>query len=264
MTEAATGRAIIAGAGALPGLLLAAGPAHLVVFDGVEVSTAATAPRIPARFERLGALFDDLRAAGVTELCLAGAMRRRALDPAMLDSTTLALAPRLMAAQGHGDDALLREVVSVFEAEGFTVRGAHQWRPDLCARQGALHGAALPEGDAARARAVLAALGPLDVGQAAVAAKGQILGLETLQGTDAMLRFVAETAPGSGGVLVKRAKPGQDLRVDMPAIGPETVARAAAAGLSGIELQAGHVLLLDPAATRAACADHGLALWAVP
>jgi DUF1009 family protein len=79
-----------------------------------------------------------------------------------------------------------------------------------------------------------------------------------------MLRFVAETAPGSCGVLVKRAKAGQDLRVDMPAIGPDTVALAAAAGLSGIELQAGHVLLLDPEAVRAACASQGIALWAVP
>ena len=79
-----------------------------------------------------------------------------------------------------------------------------------------------------------------------------------------MLAFVAETVPGSCGVLVKRAKPGQDLRVDMPVIGPDTVARAAAAGLSGIELQAGHVLLLDPPSVRDACAARGLNLWAVP
>ena len=92
-----------------------------------------------------------------------------------------------------------------------------------------------------------------------------MLGIETLQGTDAMLRFVAETAPGSGGVLVKRAKPGQDLRVDMPAIGPDTVALAADAGLSGIEVQAGHVLLLDPDSGAALPAQtHGIALWAVP
>ena len=116
----------------------------------------------------------------------------------------------------------------------------------------------------ARARAVLAALGPLDVGQAAVAAGGQIIGIETLQGTDAVLRFVADSAPGSGGVLVKRAKPGQDLRVDMPAIGPDTVALCAKAGLSGIELQAGHVLMLDPVAVVAACRTHAINLWAVP
>jgi DUF1009 family protein len=143
------------------------------------------------------------------------------------------------------------------------VVGAHALRPDLVAEAGCLAGGPLP-GDVARARAVLDALGPLDVGQAAVAARGQVLGIETLQGTDAMLDFVARTAPGSGGVLVKRPKPGQDLRFDMPAIGPDTVRHAAAAGLAGIEIAAGRVLLLDRDAVLAACAETGLSLWAAP
>ncbi|MCT4684143.1 MAG: UDP-2,3-diacylglucosamine diphosphatase LpxI [Roseicyclus sp.] len=256
------GRAIIAGAGALPGLLAEAGPALIVRLEGQPGGTDGA--DVVARLERLGGLFADLRARGVTELCMAGAMRRTGFDRAALDAETATLLPDLEAAMGQGDDALLRRIVAIFEAEGFAIRGAHDWRPDLVAPAGALHGEARPEGDAARARAVLAALGPHDVGQAAVAARGQMLGIETLQGTDAMLDFVAATAPGSGGVLVKRAKPGQDLRVDMPAIGPETVARVAQAGLSGIELQAGHVLLLDPAAVRAACAAHHVNLWAVP
>lgn len=256
------GRAIIAGAGALPGLLAEAGPALIVRLEGQPGGTDGA--DVVARLERLGGLFADLRARAVTELCMAGAMRRTGFDRAALDAETATLLPDLEAAMGQGDDALLRRIVAIFEAEGFAIRGAHDWRPDLVAPAGALHGEARPEGDAARARAVLAALGPHDVGQAAVAARGQMLGIETLQGTDAMLDFVAATAPGSGGVLVKRAKPGQDLRVDMPAIGPETVARVAQAGLSGIELQAGHVLLLDPAAVRAACAAHHVNLWAVP
>ncbi len=114
----------------------------------------------------------------------------------------------------------------------------------------------------ARARAVLHSLSPHDVGQGCVVAKGHIIGIETLQGTDAMLRFVQTTAPGSGGVLVKRAKDGQDLRVDMPAIGPQTIAHAAAAGLKAIEAQQGKVLLLDPDAVRAACQTHDINLWA--
>lgn len=257
-------RAILAGAGALPGLLLDAGPARVVRFQGVDC--AVTGDAIEARFEQLGGLFDALRAEDVTELCLAGAMSRSGFDPAALDAVTMGLVPRLMAAQGQGDDALLRTIVAILEEQGFTIRAAHDIRPDLLAGRGAMAGAAQPEddADAARARAVLAALGPLDVGQAAVAAKGQMLGIETLQGTDAMLRFVAETRRGSGGVLVKRAKPGQDLRVDMPAIGPRTVELAAKAGLSGIEVQAGSVLLLDKAAVLAACAETGVALWGAP
>lgn len=255
--------AIIAGTGALPGLLAARNSAVIVRMAGMESAVEGDCV-IEARLEHLGRMFTDLRTVGVGTLCLAGATRRASFDTGQLDAETAALLPRITAAQGQGDDALLREVVAIFEEQGFAVRGAHELRPDLLARQGVLVGQAAAEGDAARARAVLAALGPLDVGQAAVAAKGQLLGIETLQGTDAMLRFVAETAPGSAGVLVKRAKPGQDLRVDMPAIGPETVALVARAGLSGIELQADHVLLLDPEAVRAACAEHEVALWAVP
>lgn len=256
-------RAIIAGQGVLPELLLSAGPARLVTLAGVPVSARA-ATRIEARFERLGQLFDDLRAAGVSELCFAGAMTRPQLDPSAMDAATRALAPRLMQAMTQGDDALLRDVAAVFEEQGFSVVGARDMRPDLVAGPGFLAGEALPESDAGRALAVLKALGPLDVGQAVVAGRGQVLGIETLQGTDAMLRFVADTVPGSGGVLVKRPKPGQDLRLDMPAIGPDTVHRAAEAGLSGIEIAAGSVLLLDRDAILAACAETGLALRAAP
>ena len=256
-------RAIIAGMGDLPHLMLAAGPAEWVALPGATPPQGVT-PLIQARYEQLGALFAALQGADVSEICFAGAAARHRFDVTALDPETMALVPRIQAAQHRGDDALLREVVAIFEDRGFTIRAAHDLRPDLLARDGALHGRADPDGDAARARAVLTALGPLDVGQGAVAARGQVIGIETLQGTDAMLRFVAETMPGSGGVLVKRPKPGQDLRVDMPVIGADTVRAAAAAGLKGIEIAAGAVLVLDEHAVVSACAETGVALWAVP
>lgn len=257
-------RAIIAGRGVLPELLLEAGAAHLVCFAGVEVAVEGATSVIEARFEELGKLFFDLSVAGVRDVVFAGGMTRPELDPGRLDATTKALMPRLAAAMGQGDDALLRDVLALFEERGFRIIGPDALRPDLVAQPGCLAGNPLPEGDIARARAVLEALGPLDVGQGAVAAQGQVLGVETLQGTDAMLRFVAGTVPNSGGVLVKRPKPGQDLRVDMPAIGPDTVRNAAAAGLSGIEIAAGAVLLLDRVAVLRACDETGLSLWAAP
>lgn len=253
--------AIFAGKGALPRLLLEAGVAEVVQFQGADVDVPVT---IPARFEQLGALFDTLHARGVTDVCLAGALARPPLDPAALDPFTLSKVPALMQAIAQGDDALLRAVIAVIEEAGFAVAAAHALRPDLVATQGVLAGEQSGNADAARARGVLEALGPLDVGQAAVAARGQIIGVETLQGTDAMLEFVAQTAPNSGGVLVKRPKPGQDLRVDMPAIGPDTIHTAARAGLAGIEIAAGQVLLLDRAAILAACARTGMNLWAAP
>ena len=256
-------RAILAGAGALPGLLLKAEIAFVVQFKGVVIDRH-NAPPIKARFEQLGKLFDDLREKEVTEVCLAGAMGRPNLDPVAFDPFTASKMPMLMEAMGKGDDALLRAIIRLIESEGFTVVAAHDIRPDLVAEPGVIAGKPVKPADAARARAVLEALGPLDVGQGAVAAKGQVLGIETLQGTDALLDFVARTAPKSGGIFAKRPKAGQDLRVDMPAIGPDTIRKAAAAGLAGIEIAPNEVLLLDRAGIEAACAETGLNLWAGP
>ena len=263
------GLAVIAGAGALPGLVLAANHgAWMVRIEGVEAQNPG-APEIAARFEDLGGLFDALRAEGIETVCLAGAMARPALNPMAFDPTMRALAPRLMAAMKGGDDALLRLVVTVFEEEGFAVRGAHELAPGVTAEPGLLAGSPpdrAARDDAHRATAILAALGPVDVGQACVVAGGLCLGIETIQGTDALLAQVAATDPrlrrGARGVLVKRPKPGQDLRVDMPAIGPDTLARAAEAGLEGVVIAAGGVLLLDRAATLAAAETGGLFLLA--
>ncbi|PWE34287.1 DUF1009 domain-containing protein [Maritimibacter sp. 55A14] len=269
--------AILAGDGTLPSDIAQAArtagtPVCAVDFAGVRAAVPDDVEVIAARFERLGALFDDLRTAGVDRVVMAGALARPALDPAALDATTLALAPRIMAALKSGDDGLLRAVIAVFEEAGFAVLGAHELVPGLVAEEGVL-GAHAPtpadRADADRADAITAALGALDLGQGAVVAQGLCLGVETVQGTDAMLDWVARTgaacrpdAKGARGVFLKRPKPGQDLRADMPVIGPDTVRRAAGAGLAGIVIAAGGVMILDRAATLAAADAAGLFIWA--
>jgi DUF1009 family protein len=264
-----TGRtAILAGQGALPQALAAGDPrAVFVSFAGVPVDVPGC-DHIAASFERFGALFDDLKNAGVTQVVFAGAMSRPDLNPALFDAKMMQLAPRLMAAMAGGDDGLLREVVSIFEAEGFSVVGAHTLLPALVADAGVLTGTAGDRdmADGARGREILAVLGPLDTGQGVVVAGGLCLGIETLQGTDAMLDFVARTPRHlrrAKGVMVKCAKPGQDLRVDMPAIGPETVAAARRAGLAGIVIAAGQVLILDRDLVLSMLGDAGMFLLAV-
>lgn len=259
---------IIAGQGRLPVALKQAVPeAHLCAFEGVGYAGEEHAQM--HRFDALGRLMAELHEEGVTELVLAGAMRRPALDAARLDPLTLSLMPRLQAALRKGDDGLLRDVVQIFEEQGFHVIGAHQVDTDLTASEGVLTVAApsaSTRGDIARAASILAALSRVDVGQAAVVEGGLCLGVESVQGTDALLRFVAASPPElrrGQGVLLKAPKAGQDLRVDMPSIGPGTVARAVEAGLSGIAIEAGLVLILDRAATLAAADEAGLFLEAV-
>lgn len=259
------GLAIIAGEGGLPGVLRAARPDALtVLFRGVAAA-APEGPRLAAQFEKIGTLFTDLRAAGVETVVFAGAIGRPALNPGEFDAKLMSLAPRIVPALAGGDDALLRTVIAIFEDEGFRVAGAHEVAPDTLAGAGQLAGPAPSKTDltdAARATEILAALAPVDVAQGVVVAGGLCLGIETLQGTDALLRFVGETPEqlrrGARGVLVKQPKAGQDLRVDMPAIGPATVDNAAEAGLAGIVVAEGATLVLDRAALVAQAEARGV------
>jgi len=265
------GIGIIAGGGGLPRALADALPdATCIAFQGAEVQI--TEDRLARhRVEHLGGLFTALRDAGVTQVVMAGAMSRPALDPSALDPVMMALAPRIMGAMQGGDDALLRLVIAIFEEQGFEVIGAHELLPDLTAAPGLLAGGAPDDTartDIARGGEILTALGPVDVGQGCVVAGGLCLGIETLQGTDALLRFVADTPahlrPATGGVLIKRPKPGQDLRVDMPAIGPDTIRAAHASGLAGIAIAARSVVLIDRPALLKAADDTGLFILADP
>lgn len=265
-----TDLALIAGAGGLPADLVAHLPARPLVCAPMGVAVAGLAVDVRFHIERLAPFLDDLVARGVARVALAGAVDRPRLDPALCDRATAALMPRLLDALAGGDDATLRALIGVIEGFGLTVAGVGDLAPALMAPLGPLTRVpTLSEAaDAQRGAQVLAALGGADVGQACVVAGRLVLGLEALYGTDALLADVAarraSREPARGGVLVKRAKPGQDRRADLPAIGPQTVAGTVAAGLTGIAVQAGAVVLLGRAATLAAARAAGIALWAEP
>lgn len=263
-----TRTAIIAGAGRLPAALAAALDDPLVcALDGFTPEGLAVDQVF--RVERLVPFLRSLGDAGVDRVVFAGAVRRPRLDPSLFDPATAQMVPRLLAAMQAGDDATLRAVIAIFEEMGFAVVGAQDLAPDLLPGPGVLTGAPseADRADAARAAAIVAALGAVDVGQGAVVAQGLCLAVETLPGTDAMLDWVAQTArrpdpKGARGVFYKAPKPGQDRRIDLPAIGLDTLARAHAAGLAGIAFAAGGVILLDRAALLAEAARLGLFLWA--
>ena len=260
--------AILACSGALPVRISAAHPdAVKIGFQGIPNDLHGNVE--VHRFERLGDLFAGLTAQGVDRVVFAGALARPPLDPSAFDPTMMALAPRLMAAMQGGDDALLSQVIEIFEDQGFAVMGAHELVPDLTAEDGLAVGATPTDTDlrdVARAWDILMALSPLDVGQGCVVAGGQCLGIETVQGTDALLRFVANTPPelrrDLKGVYVKAAKRGQDLRIDMPVIGPQTIAAVAEAGLAGLVVEAGRVMIVERAQTLDAVEKAGLFLSA--
>ncbi|QPH53985.1 LpxI family protein [Pontivivens ytuae] len=264
---------ILAGRGDLPKRIAEAraaeGRPYLVVaLEGFAGGWADAHPHVTAPITGVRRILDALRGAGCAHLVMAGGVERPSINPLALDRKALSWLPRLAPALRKGDDALLRTVRGLLEHEGLTLIGADEVLEDLRVATGVL-GTHQPnredQEDAARAEAILAALAPLDVGQGAVVAFGQVRGIETIQGTDALLDFVARTHDGDrAGVFVKRSKPGQDRKLDMPTIGVETVRRAASAGLRGIVIEADAVLILDRDAVIAEADAAGLFLWARP
>ena len=169
--------------------------------------------------------------------------------------------PTIVRLFGGGDDHVLRNVVRFFEMQGFTVRGVAEVAPEMLVSSGAL--ARIAPGpayasDAAKGFSLIKALGGADVGQAVVIQGGKTVAIEAAEGTDRMLQRLATRGKVAGGVLVKGPKPGQELRVDMPVIGPRTLELAAELGLAGIAVSSGGVLVADRKAVIERADAHGL------
>jgi len=251
--------AIIAGGGLLPveiakGLAAIGQPPFVIIAKG-EVEDPAILkayPHVELDLEQVGKVRPLLKQQGISRVVLAGTIARRprigSFRPIL---PLLPLVPRFIAALASGDDALLRTVIGYIEAAGVKVIGAHEILPDLLVGEG-VHTAKKPSKDdlknIAAAFAAAKAIGELDIGQAAVAIGGRTVALEGIEGTDGLLERVAalrghgRLAGRAGGVLVKCAKPGQELRADLPGIGVDTVEGAHKAGLNGIAVEAERAL----------------------
>lgn len=248
--------ALIAGQGALPGAVHAGLDETPLVCALEGFAPDHLSPDLTFRIEHLGRFLADLAARDIREVCFAGRIGRPRLDPAAIEPLTLPLVPRMMTALRSGDDAALRVVLAFFEEAGFVVRAPHQIAPDLLPPAGTLtieRADHMASTNIARARDVLAAMGRADLGQSCVVSFGQVLAVEASLGTDWMLASLAQRPEGSlGGLLYKAPKPQQDRRIDLPAIGPQTVAGIVRAGLAGIVIEAQGVMILERDATIAA------------
>ncbi|WP_374631460.1 LpxI family protein [Ferrovibrio sp.] len=263
---------LIAGGGQIPALVRAAcadsgRPLFIAALRGFcDEATVADAEHAWFELAQVGALLNGLRQAGVRDVVLCGRVKRPDFASLKPDWVGAKLLPRFALAALKGDDAVLRVAVSAFEAEGFSLRGVDEIVSGLLAPEGHL-GGPLPsetqQRDIQAALAAATALGAEDKGQAAVVARAEIVGLEDQAGTDAMLLRLRGNAAARGGVLAKCAKPGQERRVDLPAIGVTTLENAAAAGLSGVAVQAGAALVVDRPACMAAADRLGLFLVGV-
>jgi len=245
----------------------------LVAIDGIADRGLA---RFGAHFlslGQLGKLFALLGRERCSGVVLIGAMNRPTLRSMRIDLVGWSYLFDFLRNVRRGDDGMLRGMMRWFEDRGFPVLGAAEVAPELLAPEGTLGKFGAPAetvAAAARGFSCLDALSPYDVGQALVTFGERIVAIEGAEGTDALIDRVAELRragrlprAGRAGLLIKAAKLGQSLKVDLPVIGPRTVERVAAVGLAGIVVEAGRVLLLDAQALGAAADAAGIFLLGV-
>lgn len=269
--------ALLAGGGALPGLLRAAllrrdRSVRVLALRGFAERGLVREADVVVDILDYKRIFAQLEAWAPAEVVLVGTVHRP--KPTAFAGALAAFRNRdeIAAILGAGDDGLLAGVIRLLEERGLTVGGIDRLAPELLAGAGVL-GAVMPDepslAAAAAGQGVLEALSPFDVGQAVVVAARRVVAIEGPEGTDAMLARVRRLRRSPrlraihGGVMVKMAKVGQDLRVDLPTIGPRTVACAARAGLAGIAIGAGATLIVDGRATIAEADRRGLFLLGI-
>ncbi len=255
--------ALVAGNGGLPSHLARALSVQ-PVFARIDGTSPEIGTELTFRLDRIASFMDALKARGVTELCFAGAVRRPRIETNEVEGRSRQYIDQIVAALEKGDNGALAILLRIFEAEGFVIRAAHELAPDLLPAPGVLTYKQPAHGDvkdAARADAVLESIGVADIGQACVVRQGQVIAIETSYGTDWMLESLDRRPDVSGGVFAKAPKPGQDRRVDLPTIGPGTATCVAEAGLGGIVIEAGGVMVLDLEETVKAADDSGIFLW---
>ena len=251
---------IVCGGGSFP-LAVAAAAKHagrrVVLFPiyGFADGQVEAWPHVWIHIAQFGKLKTELRRHGCRDVVIIGNALRPRVRDIRLDWGTLLLVPRILGMLRGGDDHLLSDIARVFEEAGFRLLGAHEIAPEMLIPEGRLSSVApTPDelDDIEVGRRALVAMGPLDIGQGLVVMKKHVVAIEAAEGTDLMLGRVAELraigrikTAARCGVLVKVPKIGQDLRLDMPSLGPRTVEGAAHAGLAGIAVEAGGVIGTD-------------------
>jgi UDP-2,3-diacylglucosamine hydrolase len=265
--------AIIAGGGELPLKAF-----HAAIDRGIDTEVIALKGFTEARVKRLavievglgeiGKVQEQLARSGRDSLLLCGLVKRPDLASLRVDWKGVSVLARVVSAARKGDDALLRELATIFEEGGVRVIGVDEIATGLLAQEGTLTGAAIQaehEADIEKAISIARLMGSADIGQGAVVAQGLVLAVEAQEGTDAMLARVGKlpvdirgTIAERRGVLAKVRKPIQDKRLDLPTIGVNTVEGAFHAGLAGIVVEAEGALILDRDGVIARAEELGL------
>ena len=245
---------IIAGGGRMP-ILLAEECArrNIEVFgvgfeDHTDSDFFELCPNITSKLGQVGTIIKAFQKRDVQDLVLIGSIKRPSFSELIPDlKATKFLAKNGLKAQG--DSGLLSALREFLEGEGFRIHGIQDFIPDLVISEGVLTKTKPNKQDRAdieRGIEVLQGMAAIDIGQAVIVQDGLVLGVEAIEGTSALIERCAPLKrKGAKGVLLKLCKPQQDVMLDLPTIGIETLKRIHEAGFGGIAAHAGKSLIVD-------------------
>lgn len=269
---------LIAGGGNLPKYVHSAAQDAGTFGTVIALDPFASEAQFPnadrLRLGQFGKMVRRLKKADCTHVCFAGIVKRPDFKRLKPDLKAMRHLPGTIRAAGQGDDALMRHVLGLFEQEGFQIISPQEVCEDLMLSEGLAGQVPMTEAhrhDALTACKIAAAIGALDIGQGAVVARGVTLAVEAQEGTDAMLTRLLNLPPelrgapeDRVGVLAKLIKPKQDIRVDLPTLGPNTVRLALEAGLAGIVAEAGGAFIIEREETIRLADAGGLFIAGLP
>ena len=258
---------LIAGSGMMPVEIIRHCNKHEIPIFVIGLEPFATAeqlseaPHIFAKIGEAGKMMKAFREHNVQNIVLAGGIKRPLFKELIPDWEGMKIVAKL-AMKKMSDDNLFRAVIDEVENRGFKIVGIEEVVPEMLFQEG-VYGKVKPSkddmSDIERGWTVAKAIGAVDVGQAVVVQEGLVLAMEAIEGTDMMLaRAASLRKDGKKPIMVKVLKPGQDMRVDLPAIGLQTIELFVKNGIGGIAVEAGGILLIEKEAVIKKADENGI------
>jgi len=263
---------VIAGSGVYPETFLSAARRHA---PGVKLAVAAfqgeTKPELAEqadaiewfRVAQLGKMIKFFKREGVTEAVMMGQISPKNLFDLRPDLRVLMILARV---KERNAETLFGAIADELGKEGITVLNATTFLEDHLPGPGHVCGPVFKKRQLADAEfgfRIAKQTSALDIGQSVVVRHGTVLAVEAFEGTNQCIRRGAELGRNKDVMLVKVSKPNQDMRFDVPVIGPQTIETCAEAGVSGITMEAGKTLLLEKERVAELCESHRIGIHAM-
>ncbi len=260
---------IIAGNGSLPEQIVklyqAKGGECFLADINAEIDQSSGLQSKSFSIGSVGGIIEYFTENSVQKIIIVGGIDRPDLKSLKVDLAGSALLARILKGKLLGDDNVLKIVAAYVESKGFEVispievLNSAEYTNSISSKKSP---SKQDKDDIEIGKDVIKSLGHMDVGQSVIVADGYVIGIEAAEGTDNLIKRCALLRKkDKGGVLVKMSKPGQDMRLDIPVIGPETARLLAKHGFSGVAVEKDGVIVIDPQETLEALDDGGMFLW---